>query len=53
MEKALVSGLLFSVADSSCVDIDSPVCQAHCLCIGEVRDREYRQSQVLSMRLLG
>lgn len=39
MEKALISDLLFSVADSYCVDIDSPVCQAHCLCIGEVRDR--------------
>lgn len=38
MGKPFISRLLFSVVDSYSMDIDSPVCQVHCLCSGEIRE---------------
>lgn len=51
MEKLFISRLLFSVADSYSMDIDSPVCQVHCLCSGEIREYTISGSQHEAARL--
>lgn len=51
MEKPFISRLLFSVADSYPMDIDSPVCQVHCLCSGEIREYTVLGSQHEAARL--